>query len=286
MSKSRIQAVAQGVSPVKFNHYRQWLNAIYEAMKEQTGSYSYAKLSADLALGSSNAHLIIGGKRRLSKKAAVKIADALDLNQTDRRYLLAVVAYESEKSAAGKDAAFRELMNLKAKSLPNELTKQQLSFFSSWLNAAILELLRIEEAQDDPEWIAKMLRPQVTVPAIKNSLQLLESLEYVKRVEGKLTPTEEVVTTGDEVRGLAIISFHQEMIALAKLSLTDVPHMKREISSLTLAIPNEMLEQMRHEMISLRKKFLDMAAQANKPDEIVQVNFQMFSLSRSSRGDS
>lgn len=261
-----------------FLSYQDWLIKIFEEAKKISDNYSYAKFSEDLGLGSSNAHQILSGKRKLTPKTGQHVIKSLRLFGKAKKYLETLISIENAKDTAEREKALSELLKLKTKSISSVLEKMQLQFFAEWYNAAILEVLQLPNASDDPKWIANILNPKVSVPNIKKSLKLLLKLGYIAEKSGRLRPTHILVSTGDEAHGIAINSFHQQMIELGKLAIDSCPPEEREISSLTFALNKELKQQLKNEIVSFRKRVIGLAKEVKNPNEIVQLNFQLFSL--------
>ncbi len=287
VNKTELRKIAHDIKITDYIDYRMWMKAIYLEAKHREKSYSYAKMSSDLGLGSSNAHLVVTGKRDLTAKTGSKVADALKLGSLHRQYFIKLIEYTRAKDAVDRDVFFQELLKIKSKQLPNEIEKQKLQFFSEWYNGAILELLRLDDAKDTPEWISENLSPKVTVPQVKRSLELLKELGYVKFQEDKnrLFPTNKTVSTGNEAAGLAIVRFHQQMLDIAKAAIDGFDYTEREISAVTLSIPHELKPEIKAEIVKLRKKLIEMSNECSNGNEIVQVNFQLFPLARLGRSD-
>jgi uncharacterized protein (TIGR02147 family) len=70
------------------------------------------------------------------------------------------------------------------------------------------------------------------------------------------------------------------MIDLAKSAMDQIPAEERDISAVTLAVSQKLREQFTQEFIELSKRFLILAESETDPDEIIQINLQLFPLSR------
>jgi uncharacterized protein (TIGR02147 family) len=279
---SKLRDVAKRHVITEYDDYRSYLDAVYHSVKESTSTYSYAHFSVNLGLSSTNAHAIIAGHRNLSVKTGQRISKSLGLSESHKKYLLALIKNAHAKTSEDGDAAFKEKLDLAKTSLPTKLDESRLRFFEAWHNSAILELLRLHEANDTPSWIAENIRPKLSIPKVKQSLRLLTELGYVAfdKKRGRLYPTEVSITTGDHVERLAVISFHRQMLDLAKSAMDQIPAEERDIGAVTLAVSQKLREQFTREFIDLRKRFLILAESETDPDEIIQINLQLFPLSR------
>jgi uncharacterized protein (TIGR02147 family) len=285
MTKTKLRELADTVKVSDHADYRSYLAAVYAQAKHEDSSYSYSRFSDDLGLGSSNAHSVIRGRRPLTEKAADRICAALHLTGVQRRYFIALVRQDRARTTADREEAFAERLDLKRRALPTELSRRQLSFFEKWYHAAILEVLRMADARDDAEWIAATLRPSVSLSDVRDSLALLQELGYVRHDEarGRLFPTQAQITTGNEAWGMAITSYHRQMLGLAVEALDCCPPEERDIGAVTVAVRREALELIKDELIAVRKKLMALSDESAGADSIVQVNLQMFLLAQKER---
>lgn len=279
--KLSLRELAAHIVVTDYSDYRSYLSALYQAAKSQSSSYSYAQLSLELGLSSTNAFSVIQGKRDLSEKTATRISERLQHSALQKRYFLALIHQEHAKTSIEREEAFQELIEIKQRQLPNDTDRRQLAFFKHWYHAAILELLGLEHASDLPEWIAENIRPSVSVPKVKQSLELLQELKYLafSQEKDRLIPTEVTISTGNEVERLAIFSYHRQMLDLAVQAMDTIPSEERDISAITIRVDSQLREQMKEELIALRKRFIALANENKNAEEILQVNFQLFPLS-------
>ncbi|WP_141735168.1 TIGR02147 family protein [Oligoflexus tunisiensis] len=279
-----IVAIASRVSVSRFLDYKEYLQAVYEAIKQELGKYSYLNFSDDLGFSKTNVlHLIIKGKRPLTSKAAVRIADILQLGGKDRKYFEDLVAYHNSRDSMERELLFQDLLELKTKEVRSEdALLAQLEFFSEWYHSAIYELCFTQNFTSDPKQLAAQLTPRIRPEQARKSLELLERLNLVSRdpETGTYKPTHSRISTGDEIASLAITRYHQRMIELGKESLTSIQAQARDVSSVSIAIPSSLLPEIKKEISVFRKKLLSMAEQAQNADVVYQTNIQFFPLSR------
>jgi uncharacterized protein (TIGR02147 family) len=282
VSLTRLRELAKLCRITTYGDYRSYLEAVYEAIKSNVPEYSYAHFSISLGLSSTNAHAVIAGHRNLSLKTGLRIAEALDLNGHHKRYLLVLIKQEHARSSAEREDAFQERIKIARSSLPTKQHENRLRFFESWENAAIIELLRLDGASDDPQWISENLRPALSVPKVKQSLRLLTQLGYVEfnETKGRLFPTEATISTGAQVERLAVLSYHRQMMNLAISAMDQIDAEERDISAITVMVSQNLKEQMLNEIFELRKKFLELSKNEENQDEILQINFQIFPVSK------
>lgn len=288
LNKLEYKKLTEKVKASSFTDYRSYLNFIYETIKANNSAYSFIKFTEDLGLGSSNLmYHYLKGKRPLTIKTARKIATALGLMGLERKYFLTQVEYQIAKKNEQRQQSFQKLLETKASCLSGQFDKNQLEFFKHWYHIAIFELLRLEGAKDDPNWIAKQLKPNISAQKAEESLKLLEKLQMISFDESRnrLYPSVTNISTGREIRGLVFKSCHNQMIGLAAKALSSEKATSRDISGVTLSLPTEAWEELKELTSEFRQKLLQLADKHTNKQEIVQVNIQAFSLSEKTTKD-
>ena len=76
-----------------------------------------------------------------------------------------------------------------------------------------------------------------------------------------------------------VYSFSTPMcLKLSMDALDSIDREDRDISAVTLSVTAEVRELMKEEIIALRKRFVSMSVDTKNPDEVVQLNLQLFPL--------
>lgn len=282
VKKGEFQKLVSAIKPSSFTDYRLYLRKVYEVIKEKAEQYSYIMFTASCGLGETNAmYLHINSGRPLTLKTARKIATGLGLTGNQRSYFLKLVEYQGGKTSEERNKAFQSLLAIKAKCLSGDWDKQKLDFFNCWYHSVIYEILRLSEAKDDPEWLAKNLKPAITAKKVRESLSLLEKLQMIQYDEGKdrLVPTELTISTGSEIRGMVFKGYHNQMIDLALKALSTEEPSNRDISSVTVGVPLSAMGKVKELTAKFRKEILELASELDEKEQILQVNIQAFPLS-------
>ncbi len=285
MSHSKlIVAFASRVPVSRFLDYREYLQAVFETIKQEMGRYSYLDFSEDMGFSKTNViHLIIKGKRPLTGKAAVKVIDILQLHGKEKKYFEDLVAYQNSRDSIVREKLFQGLLEIKTKEVKaEESLLSQLEFFSEWFHSAIYELSFTASFSADPKQLAGALNPRIRPEQARKSLELLVRLGLLVLQEdtGHYLPTQKRLSTGDEIASMAITRYHQKMIELGKESITAVQSSSRDVSSISIAIPLNLLPELKKEISIFRKKLLEIAEKAGDPEVVYQTNIQLFPLSR------
>ena len=146
---------------------------------------------------------------------------------------------------------------------------------------AIRELAAFRDFREDPQWIAEQLIPPITRAQAARAVETLVELGLLVRSDaGRLVQATALVSTGPETRGLHIAAFHRAMTTRALESIDLVPKEDRDISSLTLSLSRGGLRAFKQRLQRFRRELLELSALEEDPEQVVQVNFQLFPLSR------
>lgn len=272
-------------SPVSvYEHldYRAFLRDYYAAKKAASRGFSYRVFSKRAGVASPNyLKLVIEGARSLSAKMAARFALACGLDPDAQRYFVHLVAFNQAKSSTERAQAYDKLTSFRRYRQAHKLDIAHAAYYSDWYMPAIRELAASSHFREDPEWIADQLIPPIAPLQAQRALDTLCELGLLVRNDrGKLEQADALVSTGAETRGLHIVAFHQAMTKRAMESIDLVPSPERDISSLTLCLGRGGLAELKERLQRIRRELLELSAMQSDPEQVVQVNFQLFPLTR------
>ncbi|MBO6935450.1 MAG: TIGR02147 family protein [Deltaproteobacteria bacterium] len=273
--------MAAGPDVFEFLDYRAFLREHYEA-KKASGRFSYRAFSRRAGLGSPNyLKLVIDGERNLSSEMAARFATACGLDGNAAAYFQDLVAFNQAKNAEEKNAAYRRLTGFRRYRSVHRLEMAHAEYHSTWYLPAIRELAARTDFEADPEWIASRLRPPIPRADAARALDtLLELGLLVRDDDGHVRQGEPIVSTGPEMHALHIANYHRMMIQRGAASIEDVPSAERDISALTLCLAPDGLAELKRRLQAFRRELLDLSAEETDPEVVVQLNMQLFPLSR------
>jgi uncharacterized protein (TIGR02147 family) len=123
--------------------------------------------------------------------------------------------------------------------------------------------------------------PPISPTQARRAVKVLCELGMLERdAEGNLTQTDPLVETPVKPLGHHVVKFHRTMMKHASDALDHVPREQREIASLTLCISEQHMSELKAELVELRQSLLQRYQSNGDAERVVQVNFQMFPLSR------
>ena len=144
------------------------------------------------------------------------------------------------------------------------------------------ELVAHAEFRDDPKWIASMLVPNISPQQAKKALEVLLRLGLLVKdpKSGCLKQPEPLVETPEGPLGHQVVQYHRAMMALAADALDRVPREEREVASLTLCLSESKMRELKSELERMRRSLLQRFQSDEDADRVVQLNIQMFPLSK------
>jgi uncharacterized protein (TIGR02147 family) len=265
--------------------YRAFLRDFYAAKKAKSRAFSYRAFSKRAGVASPNyLKLVIEGQRSLSAKMAERFAQACALDTDAGRYFVNLVAFNQAKTSTERAQHYGKLTSSQRYRQAHKLEIAHAAYYSDWYMPAIRELAASKDFNGDPEWIADQLIPSITPREAARALETLAELGLlVKNETGRWEQADALLSTGPETRGLHIAAFHRAMTQRAIESIDLVPAQDRDISSLTLCLSRGGLRSFKERIQRMRRELLELSALETDPEQVVQINFQLFPLSRGGR---
>lgn len=260
--------------------YRAFLRDAYVDLKQRQAGFSYRWFARRAGMTSPNfLKLVIDGKRNLSAASTERFATALELSSNETAFFRELVGFGQARTAAEKNRHFERIGAYRQHRAVCALERHQFEYLSHWWYPAIRELVACQGFVDDPEWIAGRLVPAITAAQARQALDLLHALGFVDRDErGRLRQRTPLLSTGPEVRSLAVGNFHRQMMERAAASIDLVDRDLRDISGVTIALSPEAFQRVKQKIVELRAELLALSAGDDRPTRVVQVNFQLFPL--------
>ena len=275
----------QGAEPVhvfEYLDYRQFLRDFYAAAKAKSRAFSHRAFSKRAGLSSSNyLNLVMKGERDLSSEMAPRFAKACGLAKREADFFCDLVAYGQAKTTDEKQRWHERLARFRKFREAHRLVGEQTAYHANWFMPAVRELATLRSFREDPSWIAEHLEPPISERQAVEALETLQRLGLLVRdAGGKLRQAQALVTTGPGPLGHQIFVYHHGMLDLAKRALDHLPRDQRDISSLTLCVAESTLPILKERIREFRRELLQLAELEAAPERVVQLNFQMFPLSR------
>jgi uncharacterized protein (TIGR02147 family) len=278
-----IAGLRKDLTLTTYTDYQLYLRDLFQLARAQTAPYSYERFAADLGFSLTNVmRLVIAGKRKLAKSSALKIARALQLDETEKTFFLALIEYNNCQHATQRQKALRGLVKAKLAATPASRDRMLVEYFSKWQTPVIREMLRDPDLTAVPEQIAGRLYPSLSVSRVQESLDLLCHLGIVARKEdgSYAQVSDEPLSLPEEKAAghLSLTGFHAEMLGISREALQVVPKKNREFNALTLNISTKNFQKLRKMIRAMCEQAVETDNQEQPRDCTVQLNVQLFML--------
>jgi uncharacterized protein (TIGR02147 family) len=215
---------------------------------------------------------------------AERFAEACGLDEDARRYFVQLVLFNQAESSAEKSQHYAKLSGFQRYRQAHKLDIAHAAYYGAWYMPAIRELVAVADFRQDPAWIADQMIPPITPAQAARALDTLVELGLlVRNEEGHLVQADALLSTGPETRGLHIANYHRAMTERAMESIDLVAPQDRDISSLTLSLSRGGLQAFKQRIQRIRRELLELSALEKDPEQVIQINFQLFPLSKSPR---
>jgi uncharacterized protein (TIGR02147 family) len=223
---------------------------------------------------------VLQGHLHISNDRIEKFNRICSFNDKEAAYFEALVHFNKAKTEKESKLFFEKMLSInKAKS--EKLGESQYEFFQKWYYSAVWALIDGHPFKGDPKDLALQLAPQITPKEAKQALKLLEDLKLVEQDESGTYRTLGLnLTTGKEWRSVAITQYQREMIRMAEESLERFRKEERDISTLTLNIPESAIPEIRELASEFRESVKKLVNSYGNTDRVYQMNLQLFPLTR------
>jgi uncharacterized protein (TIGR02147 family) len=198
--------------------------------------------------------------------AALKIADGLRLSVPDRKTLLLAMA--------GVDGA---LEPARAASPRVKIESARFRVIADWYHYAILGLAEVEGSRFSIKWLEKRLG--LPASQIEQAVDRLKSLGLIAIAGGRYRQATPSLTTSRDIRDQAIRRHHEQMLRKAEESLHQVEVAERYLSSITMAIDPNKLEEAKDAITAFRRELSERLG-SGKKTRVYTLAIQLFPLER------
>ena len=264
-------------SVFEYSDYRKFLLDFYWEKKASQKGFSHRYIAEKVGF-KSGGHFsqILSGTANISINFIERLAGFLDLKKRESIYFQSMVLFNQAKNLNDKKRFFEKMMSFK-ESLVRTVSAQEYEFYDKWHYTAIRELLSFYPFTGDYEELSRMLMPAISAADARHAIELLDRLKLIVRDgAGQYRPTESLITTGYEAQSVCINNFVVNTLELAKCAIDNFDKKDRNFSWVALSASPKGYQAIVEELRQSRQ----MAEADPAPQNVVQVNFQVFPLSK------
>jgi uncharacterized protein (TIGR02147 family) len=268
-----------------YTNYRQFLQDFFANKKKQNSRFSL-KMLADKAGFKARDHIlrVMNGQNNLSYEGGRKLGIAMDLSEKELDYFTTLILFNQAKTGDDREYYFGKLSSVCKATDVCRLRQDQYSYFAEWYISALRSFLPLFNFDNDYAAIGRFLDPPVSAQQVRKAIELLDQLGLlVVDKSGKYSVASLSVSAGDEVKSLALGSFHRQSLELAIRSINKTQPESRDISGVTMSVSQNGFDQIKREIQAFRKKIMSIAENDTAEDRVIQCNIQLFPLTKTRR---
>jgi uncharacterized protein (TIGR02147 family) len=267
---------------VEYMNYREYLRDYYEERKAGSPHFSYRLFSELAGFRAPNLlKLVIEGQRSLTKQSVLKFVKAIRLKKREAEYFENLVFFNQSETLEEKNLYLQRLMKVRGGADPKRIEQSEYEYYSAWWHPVVRELVVAVDFQDDYRRLGSMVVPAIAAAEAQKSVELLLRLGFVRKEDdGRFVQASTTLTTGPRVRSVAVANYHREMMKLAAESIERFDADTRSVTSLTLGVSEQTRAILVEKVRQFRKELLAIAEAETNPQRVVQLNFQVFPLTK------
>ena len=266
--------------------YRHFLKQHFDEIREKKPWFSYRLIAKKLNVDAGQLVKIMQGQRHISERLIPVFSTFLGLKKREQEYFTCLVRFNKAKTGSETRMYFDKLMEIKDLILPHVEADQD-RFYQKWYYSVIRVLLAFYKFDGDFQKLGNQLSPSITAREAQEGIELLLELGFIEKdTNGKHSLSERFITGGGNWRMLAVRHFQQQTIQLSERSLINDPPNVRDISSLTISIPEDTFGEFREMLAEFRKTVLRRVMEiSQEPDRVYQLNLQLIPVAMVDKAD-
>lgn len=258
--------------------YRDLLKEAYEERKASMPLYSYRMMGDKLGVDGSYLFRVLQKELHLPARCMPQAVEFLGLSGRSAEYFQLLAAYQREKKAKARTEILDKALSLRDV-VRSKVEEKELSFFRDWWVVAVRCLLEVVDGRANPKELASRLNPKVSETEVRDALDLLLELGLVKKgPSGRLVLSQTHLTALGDEKSKAVRAFQRQVLAMAQESIERFPKGTRDVSTLTVAIDQSAMSEIREMMRESRRQIQKRVEEVSRPDRVMQIAMAFFPL--------
>jgi uncharacterized protein (TIGR02147 family) len=254
---------------------------VFADRKQKNPAYSMRAFAKMIGLTQSAVSQILAGKKNLSPDTALKIAEHLQLSETEAEYFGLLVQLQTAKTPALKEALLKKLNSLNPQKPAQELSVDFFRMISDWYHIAIRNMTEIDGFEFNPATIAKRLGiSTIEADAALERLLRLELLEPIENSKKRYRKSVDYVVSKSAIPNEALRSFHRQMMDKAIESLYTQTPKEKVIGSETFAFSEKNFSQAERLTEEYFQKMAALGKMPGKKTQVYHLGVQFFNLTK------
>lgn len=241
------------------------MNALSDS-RARNPQFSLRAMARQLALSPAHLSQLLSGKRPITVKAALKIAEKLEMTDEQRRRLLIQATH-----------APRFKSELPRKDHIQVLSESEIEPIADWKFFAILSLGGVRQNRASAKWIAKQLG--IDYLEAKHAFEKLKMFGYIEESGEGFRQSSRPLQSTTDIPSAVIRRFHRQNLQLARDRMESIPVELRDFSSFTFAIEQKKLARAKKIIQEFKAKFTR-AMKSSRADAVYNLGIQFYPVTK------
>ncbi|MEK6705024.1 MAG: TIGR02147 family protein [Bdellovibrionota bacterium] len=224
--------------------------------------------------------LILNDKRRLKPQVAKTIRSALNLTPKEQRYFDLLVLHRNAETIEERELYEEALSSFHPEKQFSVMKSDMLRCLTDWAHIAVLELVKLKNFKEDPEFIVSRLGGEITPEQAKHIINRLIHTQLLKRdSNGALIQCTDQRVTDFDVPTESVRRVQAEFLARAKTALEEQNIHEREFLSFTFSLRSEDIQAAKTSIREFYQSFAK-SFDSSSGDEVYQLGVQLYRITR------
>jgi uncharacterized protein (TIGR02147 family) len=269
-----------------FTDYRKFLEERIPRLLERK-KWSWRALAREAGYSSPNyLQQVISGYRHLHPRFIRSTASILSLDEDGARYFDTLIRFSEARTHEERDQIFREILQQRKRRKIRTLDSAQYSFFSQWWIPVVWEVMVHPDCPGTPDWIARKIRPSLSISQVERAFQTLEELDLVeKQPNGHWLRRDHVLQTTPEIRSIGAVNYHRQALELASHAVEKSPSEERDFRSVTIGLSRREIESIKEQLSHFWNRVLAEAEDSESKEKVYQLQMQFYPVTTPLTGD-
>ena len=238
-----------------YTDFRKFLGDLQKWKQGKDKGFNKSNLSKLLGLPNTRSYFtdVLSG-RRVSDVFIERFVGIFGLTKGESKYFRALVKMNQAENTNEREIYFDQIISLNR--TPKKILDQKIfEYYKNWYNGTVRALLNIIDFKDDYPALAKKVFPPITPKEVKNSIQLLRSLELIAvDVKGFLRPTDKAISTPDYIKDEVVRQYQINSLELAKWCILKNPDLPQVIATNVISVSQNGYKKLEKKIQSFRSE--------------------------------
>lgn len=259
--------------------YREFLKDWFVESKKDNRFTSYRYLGQKTGVDPAWLVRVFQKEGHLNEEALPAFIRLCGFDDRRAEYFRILYRFCKTKAKSSLSELYCRLMELREMEA-RVLTSPEFMYFGNWACTALRALIGISENTSDLHAVANHLNPPISQNDARNALEVLKQLKLIEKDgHGGWNITQQIVTTGGEVKSSAVRDFHRRTLELAQESLDRHSIAERDVSSIVFTVDQADIPEFKQRIEDFRRGLLQFAKRSEHANRVYALNVSMFPLS-------